>query len=427
MSAVLDWALVDGKPVHAGTFVGIADRPAAVCPCCGEPVVWKAGEVVAPHVAHRPGSLCATTNPETAEHYNAKMRMADLLGARRSVRIATKCRAGHPIVATWNVGMWTRAVPEMRVGNRRPDVVLVKDSDSGNDFEVAAVEVLRSHAVDQEKAEDLAALGLRWVEVTAAVALAWDGESPLPVCNFDGESWIEFGDECGKCREIAEWRKRQSELEEQAKAKRNAFYREMDSRNARFLKAAGLIDIDFDKAKIHGDDFFRVAEQFNSDARSFAVHPPQDAFAVALSMDTNPGRAAMAIVRIPLKEDRRSPQSAPLWHGHNVYARVIGEDVGNGDAAWRCVEHALDLIRCTLKNSAAIWTNLDVVSANYTICPFDEVEGRGRVRRRLDSPRSILFRCSSDEHDEFFAWVKYAKAAAWELLSGSPGRRVVNS
>jgi len=290
-------------------------------------------------VAHRPGSLCATTNPETAEHYNAKMRMADLLGAQRSLRIATKCRAGHPIVAVWNVGMWTRAVPEMRVGNRRPDVVLVKDSDSGSDFEVAAVEVLRSHAVDQEKAADLAALGLRWVEVTAAVALAWDGESPLPVCNFDGESWIEFDDECGKCREIAE----------------------------RYKESRRRFEFERRRSEYRANVKSRIAE-----VALLRKNPPKIHIAVAIAMSNNPGAAAVGTVL--MRQDRP------------VRTALIDSKIGNGSALWLALWHAIERLEAVSPGTAAVFHVNDNQVAGAAMRPRYPVERESEVeiiRRRV--------------------------------------------
>ena len=56
VSATLEWAFVNGAMRGAAEFVGVAapERPTGICPCCCEAIVWKAGDVNIPHVAHRP-------------------------------------------------------------------------------------------------------------------------------------------------------------------------------------------------------------------------------------------------------------------------------------------------------------------------------------------------------------------------------------
>ena len=171
MTATLEWALgPDGQPRSASWFVGIdpRDRPRMTCPCAASDgtrheVLAKAGESgkVTPHFAHLPDSTCAATNPETAEHYNAKMRLASILGDADGLYISARCKAGHRVACLWSARSWLSAVPEFSVGTRRPDVVLL-----GRDREViGAIEVLHSHAVDARKARDLATWGVRWIEV----------------------------------------------------------------------------------------------------------------------------------------------------------------------------------------------------------------------------------------------------------------------
>lgn len=172
MTAVLGFALVDGAPREAREFVGVPakDRPAAVCPCCGDAVVWKAGDVKTPHVAHASGATCPANNPETAEHLNAKGILARRLseGVRLWIRVrCAVCRSG--VRALWSVPAWHRVEVEYRVGTRRPDVVLLAEDGSI----VAAVEVFHTHAVDAEKAAAFAWRGVRWIETRAEEVTRW--------------------------------------------------------------------------------------------------------------------------------------------------------------------------------------------------------------------------------------------------------------
>jgi len=202
----LAWALVDRQRVSASSMVGIdpEKRPAAVCPCCSEAVTWKAGTVVTPHVAHRPGSSCAATNPETAAHWNAKHRLAERLNAGEPLTFDVPCekckwrrratislaeiggRSRLPRLWSFHDSAWSlffhapnqvRAEVERAVGNRRVDVALVCC-----DRVIAAIEIKHSHAVDEQKRRDLAEHRVPWVEVStrdvdASVLRAWQAGS----------------------------------------------------------------------------------------------------------------------------------------------------------------------------------------------------------------------------------------------------------
>ena len=198
MRAKLEWAVgPDGRNVRAASFVGVdpRDRPRVTCPCCVEVVAIKAGDVVVPHIAHLPGSACAATNPETAAHLNAKMRLVALLGRTHSMEIAGRCRYGHTAACVWSPTAWARAVPEYTHGSRRPDVALL----DGAGAVLAALEVLHTHAVDRRKAADLAALGAPWIEVTSGEALEWDGVRPLALNNCDAATRGEINAACTSC------------------------------------------------------------------------------------------------------------------------------------------------------------------------------------------------------------------------------------
>lgn len=205
MAASLEWGIgPTGALVFASSMVGVdpRDRPRVTCPECDDVVTFKAGErgIVTPHVAHRSGSACAATNPETAEHMNAKLQLARALGQRGTLRLRVRCDFGHAVEADWCAPAWQRAVPEFMLpdvgaAGRRPDVVLFGEGDAV----VGAVEVLHTHRVDRAKAADLAAGGVPWVEVRAADVLAWDGDAALPVEASDRETRRALTRTCRHC------------------------------------------------------------------------------------------------------------------------------------------------------------------------------------------------------------------------------------
>ena len=192
MSVMMEWAIgPDGEKVRASTFVGIAPRlrPRVVCLCCDEVVTPKAGTEVTPHFAHRAGSACALTNPETAAHFNAKMHMAAMLSACSVVRVLGRCPRGHSHALEWDLPVGRSVEVERAVGSRRPDVLVTVGG-----APCLAVEVLHTHAVDDEKAADLDATVVDWFEVRAVDALAWNGASRLATTRV-----------CATARALASW------------------------------------------------------------------------------------------------------------------------------------------------------------------------------------------------------------------------------
>jgi hypothetical protein len=202
--AKLEWATVDGVIFHAAQFVGVdpSNRPEGRCQCCEEAIVWKAGDVVVPHVAHRANTTCPSTNPETAEHMNAKAKIAHALTSENALTIASTCSVGHPGSMLWDVAPWAYVQPEYRLNTRRPDVALLTASHDG----LAAIEVLHTHAVDKAKAADFAAAGLPWIEVHSRVALEWDEKGPLPIVAADAVTRAGFDAECRQCEETRAWK-----------------------------------------------------------------------------------------------------------------------------------------------------------------------------------------------------------------------------
>jgi competence protein CoiA-like protein len=145
------------------------ERAPFACLGCGEPVVAKLGAQRTHHFAHRPGSTCPLTSPETALHLDAKERLlalaADAFAGRRAVRLAARCPSCRREAALDLALAADAAVAEGAAGTLRCDVLLTKGG-----APALALEVKVTHAVDAAKEVALAALGLRALEIDAREA-----------------------------------------------------------------------------------------------------------------------------------------------------------------------------------------------------------------------------------------------------------------
>src|SRR5512147_2492789 len=155
------------------------ERAPFACPSCGEEVLARLGPVRARHFAHRPGSRCPLTAPETALHLEAKLRLLDLcresFGGRRRVTLDLRCPAcrrpdprdlaslGDGAVAEGAAGMaragGPRALGDARVPGQaagvRADVLVTRGG-----APALCLEVRVAHALAAGKEDLLARLGL---------------------------------------------------------------------------------------------------------------------------------------------------------------------------------------------------------------------------------------------------------------------------
>jgi hypothetical protein len=166
---LLAWARDrDGARVHVGDLDPHrrGARAPFACPRCGETLVARLGRVRARHFAHRPGSGCPLTAPETALHQNAKERLLRLCeeafaGSRR-VTLAARCPSCRRPAPLDLRGVGDAAALEAAVGSRRADVLVTRKRRP-----TLAMEVRVAHEVEPEKADALAAAGVPVVEVDA--------------------------------------------------------------------------------------------------------------------------------------------------------------------------------------------------------------------------------------------------------------------
>lgn len=241
----LTWILVDGEPAHVSRFAGLPPRrrPPVFCPQCGRRLTLKLGPILRHHAAHAAHDRCAATAPETALHLDVKHHLAASLraaiGTGAPLVLRRQCADVCDVTElhTW-LRDWDDVVVETTVagGRARPDITLVRDGRP-----VAAIEVLVSHAVDEEKQRALAGVGVPWIEVRAAEALlgeedagGWTADLPLPVAR-EGTA-----DRWGAWRCAAHEREHRVRIE--ALAERQARDAEAARRRSE-LRAARVVDV----------------------------------------------------------------------------------------------------------------------------------------------------------------------------------------
>jgi hypothetical protein len=207
----------EGRKVRAAGLAPADRRGRAPFRClgCGEELVPHLGRVRTPHFAHRPGSTCPLTSPETALHLDAKERLlalcAEAFAGRRRVRLLARCPGCRRTTPLALEELGDRAAAEGAVGLLRADVLV-----SSGERPALAVEILVTHAVEPEKEAALLAAGVPAVEVDARAE--WEREveggvdvacarsfgfGPCPACR--GRAWADAEREKGgEAAEIAE-------------------------------------------------------------------------------------------------------------------------------------------------------------------------------------------------------------------------------
>ncbi|HEY6105545.1 MAG TPA: competence protein CoiA family protein, partial [Anaeromyxobacteraceae bacterium] len=155
------------------------ERGPFACLGCGEEVLARLGPVRARHFAHRPGTRCPLTAPETALHLDAKMRLVALcreaFAGRRRVMLALRCPACRQPDPRDLASLGDAAVAEGGVGGAAPapslraDVLVTRGG-----APALCLEVRVAHALEPGKEDRLARLGLPAAEVDARAA--WERE-----------------------------------------------------------------------------------------------------------------------------------------------------------------------------------------------------------------------------------------------------------
>lgn len=178
------WVLVDGKLHNVSEYAKLKpnNRPLAQCPVCNLNVILKLGEKRTHHYAHLSDVICASTQPETAQHLNAKYYLYSQLSIIHSVLIEKKCSklCGTVTYEPW-LQDWDEVIVEHSLGSYRPDITLLSKGQA-----IGAIEVLVSHKVTGEKERYFIESGISCIEVFATQVFdeerdkKWDPKSPLP-------------------------------------------------------------------------------------------------------------------------------------------------------------------------------------------------------------------------------------------------------
>jgi len=139
-----------------------------VCPECGSPLVYRAGESVTHHYAHKANTACTG---ESILHLTAKALIAQAInehcasevGASISMKCACDC-CNSDFTLNLPKNVFSSARQEERIGSFICDVVAISA-----DQPKLAIEVLATHAVGDEKASQLS---IPWIELKAEDVLA---------------------------------------------------------------------------------------------------------------------------------------------------------------------------------------------------------------------------------------------------------------
>ncbi|WP_407279718.1 competence protein CoiA family protein [Aromatoleum evansii] len=169
-----------------------------VCPCCGEPVLARQGDVREWHFAHASGAEC-DGGAEGALHAAAKQVLIESGGmAIPERRVSTKATLPDGRQGTGDAvrpEAWIEFATieaEKKVGELRPDIVATVGT------EVLFVEVAVTHFVDDDKSQKLESLGFPTIEIDLAKMhrekWAWEDVFEVVVEGVQAKRWIRLMD-----------------------------------------------------------------------------------------------------------------------------------------------------------------------------------------------------------------------------------------
>jgi hypothetical protein len=203
---------------HVSKYAGLSlgERPFVTCPECKGQVILRLGQKNVHHAAHKADSFCILTKPETVLHFNTKTFLHSQLVQASELYVSQKCVGWEaPEIGNYKGGhrdchrerphlwleKWDQVETERFIESRKPDIIFYKE---GNP--IAAIEVFATHAVDEQKRDDLEQFRIPWLEVKADEELyseeyGWNPKEPLPfiVCAPALPKWT-----CERCLQAPE-------------------------------------------------------------------------------------------------------------------------------------------------------------------------------------------------------------------------------
>lgn len=159
-----------------------------LCPTCNEELIYRKGDHTRPHFAHHGGAVCST--PETILHHAAKRRLKRLVqegieSRSKTPFFARKCKLCYKPKVEQRIPTSVQAVAlEKRLSNGyQPDVLLMSDEET--EEPVAALEVVVTNEVEEQKAESI---GLPWIEIQGEDVMSTLGEEAPVRIEVDRDS-----------------------------------------------------------------------------------------------------------------------------------------------------------------------------------------------------------------------------------------------
>jgi ssDNA-binding Zn-finger/Zn-ribbon topoisomerase 1 len=140
------------------------------CPNCREKLVLRAGEIKRCHFAHRPNGVC---NQETILHKSAKLLVQSVVrdwknGKALVPEVLRQCR----ICQESSPQPLPEKVTDAQLEYRLTDGLVLDVALLAGQEVVAAVEILVTHEVSEEKSDRLSVRSIRFVEIEASAVLA---------------------------------------------------------------------------------------------------------------------------------------------------------------------------------------------------------------------------------------------------------------
>jgi hypothetical protein len=322
------------------------------------------------------------TNPETAAHFNAKMRVAAMIAEHRVFSVANYCTRGHAMKTTWTLSEGDTIDVERAVTSRKPDVLVT----SAVGVPLLAVEVLHSHAVDAEKAADLDATVVDWVEVRAEHVNRWDGKELIHVTQMGAANRAGVDAECPSC---ARERERRAS-DRQASADEGERWVPV----RRHTPDAGEVEAYRRWSR-------RQKRQLDDAARRAASSAPSWHIALGVALNGARGRAVVAALSMA---PGKRPKVCELEEATSVTAYL----------------HALDYALALVKETGRAATFHSPVGdlfriANADVPPFSTDETRRRVRQLVAETGSLVVTTNRSDPQRG-RWMAAAASAARDRL-----------